>query len=189
MNKIEIAKAFAHEAHDRIGQKRKYSGQPYWTHTDHVAEIVTSIGGTEDMIIAAHLHDVLEDVTPKYPGYSEGQIEVQFGANVLRLVKDLTDVFTKESYPKLNRAQRKELERERVSKISSEAKTIKLADFLDNTASIAEHDKDFAKVYLREKLAMLPYLSDGNSDLLQRASIQAIAACATCGVDIPTLSA
>lgn len=191
MNKVKIAQQFAHDAHDSIGQVRKYSGQPYWTHTDHVAAIVASVGGSEDMQAAAHLHDVLEDVAPldKDGKFQAFNIENLFGANVLALVVALTDVFTRESYPKLNRANRKALERERVSKISAEAKTIKLADFLDNTASIAEHDKDFAKVYLREKLEMLPYLSDGNADLLQRASIQAIAACATCGVDIPTLSA
>lgn len=186
MTRIEIAQAFAHEAHDRIGQKRKYSGQPYWIHTDHVAAIVAGVGGTEDMIIAAHLHDVLEDVTPKYPGYSEGQIEVQFGANVLQLVKELTDEFTKESYPNLNRAERKALEKERIRKISPAAKTIKLADFLDNTASIAEHDKDFAKVYLREKLAVLPYLLEGNADLFQRTVMQTIVACNMCGVDFPS---
>ena len=64
MNLIEKAKQFAHEAHDSIGQKRKYSGEPYWVHTDAVAEKVAAIGGTEVMVAAAHLHDVLEDVTP-----------------------------------------------------------------------------------------------------------------------------
>lgn len=189
MNKIEQAKAFAHEAHDSIGQKRKYSGQPYWTHTDHVAAIVASVGGTEDMVAAAHLHDVLEDVFPKDASYGPTKIRELFGEHVLNLVKELTDVFTKESYPKLNRAQRKKLELERVSKISAEAKMIKLADTLDNTSSIAEHDKDFAIVYLNEILTMLPHLSSGNSDLFQRATIQSIAACTVCGVDIPPLPA
>jgi (p)ppGpp synthase/HD superfamily hydrolase len=189
MNKIEQAQKMAHEAHDSIGQKRKYSGQPYWTHTDHVAAIVASVGGTEDMVCAAHLHDVIEDVTGKNPKFDLFLIGNTFGKAVADMVVELTDVYTKEAWPDLNRAKRKALERERVAKISAASKTIKLADFLDNTSSIAEHDKDFAQVYLREKLEMLPYLSDGNSDLLQRASIQAIAACATCGVEIPTLSA
>jgi (p)ppGpp synthase/HD superfamily hydrolase len=188
MTKIEEAKAFAHEAHNRINHKRKYSGEPYWTHTDAVADIVASIGGTGEMIMAAHLHDILEDVTPKYPAFSEGQIKVLFGEKVLQLVKELTDVYTKVDYPDLNRAQRHAKERERIDKISVEAKTIKLADLINNTASIVEHDKDFAKVYLKEKLELLPYLADGDSSLLQRASIQIMLGCIALGIDIPVVA-
>lgn len=184
MNLIEKAKEFAHEAHDRVKQKRKYTGEPYWVHPDAVADIVASVTSDEIMIAAAYLHDVLEDVTPLYPGYSEGQIRVIFGESVLALVKELTDVFTKESYPKLNRAQRKALEHERVSKISPEGKTIKLADILDNTASIVEHDKDFAVVYLREIAANLPILSDGNAELYQRASAQVLIAASYLKIDL-----
>jgi hypothetical protein len=32
------AKAFAIRAHDAIGQKRKYTGAPYWTHCGEVAD-------------------------------------------------------------------------------------------------------------------------------------------------------
>ena len=187
MNKIETAKAFAHEAHDRIKQKRKYTGEPYWVHTDAVAELVSTVTSDEEVIMAAHLHDVLEDVTPLYPGYSEGQIRVQFGERVLQLVKELTDVYIKENYPKVNRKDRKRLERERIDKVSPEAKTIKLADLIHNTESIVAYDKDFAKVYLREKLNLLPYLADGDPRLLQRASMQAVAACAAVGIEIPRL--
>lgn len=184
--RIEAAKQFSHEAHDSIGQVRKYSGQPYWTHTDKVAGIVASVGGTEDMIIAAHLHDVVEDVNKG--DYTLEGIRARFGDNVARLVGMLTDVFTKESFPSLNRKARKELERARIAETTVEAKTIKLADLLDNTASITEHDKDFAVVYLREKLELLPLLSEGNPELLNRAAMQAVAACAALGVDIPMLT-
>lgn len=190
MTKIEQAKEFAHEAHDRIQQKRKYSGEPYWVHTDEVASIVESVAvlpRDEDMVVAAHLHDILEDVTPKYPAYSEGQIRVLFGERVLQYVKELTDVFTKENYPKLNRKERKRLERERVGQISPEAKTIKLADLISNTASIVSQDKDFARVYIREKLELLPYLADGAPTLLQRASMQTVMACGVLGIEILTV--
>lgn len=189
MNRIETAQAFAHAAHDAIKQVRKYDGRPYWVHTDAVAATVASVGGTEDMIVAAHLHDVLEDVTPLYPAYSEGQIRVQFGENVLKLVVELTDVYTKEAFPKLNRAERKTEERKRLATISPEAKTIKLADLIDNTASIVKDDPDFATVYLKEKFAILPYLADGSPELLQRASIQTITAMTSLGLTIPTIHA
>ena len=189
MNLIERAKQGSHEAHDSIKQVRKYSGEPYWTHTDKVAAIVATVTNDEEVIAAAHLHDVLEDVAPTKPEYDRNWIQRWFGVRVLALVLDLTDVYTKEAFPDKNRAERKQLERERIGKTALEAKTIKLADLLDNTASIAEHDKDFAQVYLREKLELLPYLSDGNSELLQRCSIQTIAACAACGVEIASISA
>lgn len=62
---INLAKEFAHRAHDAIEQKRKYSGVPYWTHTDAVAELVEKFGGSTVMVVAAHLHDWLEDVAPR----------------------------------------------------------------------------------------------------------------------------
>ena len=191
MNLIEKAKQFAHEAHDSIGQKRKYSGEPYWVHTDAVADKVAAVGGSETMIAAAHLHDVLEDVTPldKTGRFNYATIVKEFGEDVARLVRQLTDMFTKEAFPTFNRKERKAMERERVKNITPEAKTIELADLINNTQSIVADDKDFAKVYLREKLLLLPILSEGNSELLNIASIQATTACMLVGVDIITLNA
>ncbi|HET8688145.1 MAG TPA: hypothetical protein VFM18_16035, partial [Methanosarcina sp.] len=48
---------------------------------------------------------------------------------------------------------------------SPQAKTIKLADLIDNTSSIVEHDKDFAKIYLAEKKLLLEVLHDGDMKL------------------------
>lgn len=189
MTRIEQAQAFAHEAHDSIRQKRKHTGEPYWVHTDAVAQTVAeTVGATEDMIVAAHLHDVLEDVAPKNVRFSAVRIQVLFGDAALKMVYELTDEYTKEHYPKLNREARKELERQRVSKISFDAKTIKLADLIDNTTSIVEHDPDFAVTYLKEMLALLPCLVGGSPVLLQRASMQTVVACQKIGVDIPVIS-
>jgi len=188
MTRIEQAQQLAHEAHDSIGQKRKYNGEPYWVHTDAVAQLVADHGGSEAMVIAAHLHDVIEDVYPLNKKYSITLIQDIFGFYVATLVIGATDVFTKEDYPKLNRAQRKQAERERVAAESPELHTIKLADFINNTESIVQHDKDFAKVYLKEKLAMLPALSDGNPVLLQRATMQTIAGFSALGLTLPTFS-
>lgn len=168
-SRVGKAKQYGRDAHDSIKQVRKYSGQPYWVHTEAVAETVASVGGTEDMIIAALLHDVLEDVYPLNPKYSPESIRAEFGDNVLSLVEQLTDQFTKETHPHLNRAQRKFKENERIAKDSPEAKTIKLADLLDNTKSIVENDKDFARVYIREKEELLHFLTEGNPILLGRA--------------------
>jgi guanosine-3',5'-bis(diphosphate) 3'-pyrophosphohydrolase len=190
---VEKAKRFAHEAHDSIGQKRKYSGEPYWVHTDEVASIVAEVAvspfdNNEAIIAAAHLHDVLEDVFPLNVKYNHNLIRDLFGFEVLDMVIDLTDAYTKEAYPNLNRAERKKRERERIANTSPASKTVKLADLISNTASIARDDKDFARVYLREKMALLPYLADGSPVLLQRASMQALGAMTELGLTIDTIT-
>lgn len=189
MTRIQQAQQLAHEAHDSINQKRKYSGQPYWVHTDEVASVVASTPGTtENMGCAAHLHDVLEDVFPLNPKYHAGLIRDMFGDDVLLFVMGLTDVYTKVAYPKLNRAARHAKENERLGKVCPYVKTIKLADLICNTRDIVSQDPDFGRVYLREKLALLPYLADGSPVLLQQASQQVIEGFKTLGMDLPTIS-
>jgi hypothetical protein len=148
------------------------------------------------MIAAAYLHDYIEDVIPVLR--DEGRfVELAafesrykaLPAEVHRLVTELTDVFTKEDYPRQNRAERKKLERERIAKISSDAKTIKLADLIDNTASIREQDPGFAITYIKEKHELLPYLTEGHAALLNHASMQAANAAIKLGIPLPMLYA
>lgn len=165
----ESARQFAREAHDSIGQRRKYSGEPYWVHTDEVMSIVMGVdGATEEMAAAAALHDTEEDVAPANPAYSLERIRSEFGSLVAQYVDELTDRYTKEAYPNLNRKERKRLECERLGAVSNEAKTIKLADLISNSKDILQNDPSFAKTYLREKRDLLPYLKGGNPTLLAR---------------------
>lgn len=48
-------------------------------------------------------------------------------------------------------------------------KTIKLADIISNSKSILEHDWEFARVYLKEKMALLRVLEDGDVRLWEEA--------------------
>ena len=157
-NKILEARAFLRAAHDSIKQVRNYTGEPYWVHTESVANLVASYGGSELLIIAALAHDYLEDVTPKNPYYSEKLLREVIGDEAVGIVIELTDVYTSKNYPHINRDGRKKLERERLAGISEGAKLIKLSDLTDNTKSIVEHDPSFARVYLKEKAALLPLL-------------------------------
>lgn len=203
MNLIERAQDFAHRAHDSIQQKRKYSGLPYWVHTDDVAE--RGKGALErqgiyqpDIIERAvagyHMHDVWEDVFPelKRQGRMDEYIALQdefnaFPALSKQITIELTDVFVKEAYPQLNRDERHERERERLGGISVLGKTGKLSDLIGNTISIVAEDKDFARVYLKEKFALLPYLADGAPELLQIASMQVVAGFHQLGLDLPIM--
>lgn len=145
---------FAKNAHGN--QVRKYTDTPYIFHTISVANIVSSVTKDKEVIAAAVLHDVIEDTGATYTHLCH-----RFGHRVANLVSELTE-------PKLdgNRATRKKQEAERLSKVSFEAKTIKLADLIDNTSSIVKFDEYFARTYMKEKKYLLQYsLADGDFEL------------------------
>lgn len=149
---IREAIAIADHWHNTVAkQVRKYSGAPYTVHTKSVADIVARHGGTPHMIAAAHLHDTIEDTPLTLDGLSQELIDlgVSYADTdiIVSLVSDLTDVFVKADYPAFNRAQRKDMERDRQADMSDGAKIIKLADCIDNGVDILTSDPGFAKVY------------------------------------------
>ena len=160
MNLEQKAREFATKAHE--GQLRKYTNLPYITHPEAVAELVRSVDHTEEMIAAAWLHDVVEDC-----GVTIDAIRHNFGFEVFNMVYWLTDASVPSDG---NRKVRKQIDLEHISRGSAEAKTIKLADVIDNTGSIVQYDSDFAKVYLAEKWALLGVLKEGDPVLWEKAS-------------------
>jgi (p)ppGpp synthase/HD superfamily hydrolase len=154
--------AFATEAHG--SQVRKYTGEPYINHPIAVAEIVQSVPHTEEMVIAAILHDTVED-TP----ITLLDIKGTFGSTVATLVAWVTDISTPFHG---NRAARKELDRMHLSLAPPAAQTIKLADLIDNAKSIAALDPDFWRVYSQEKIKLLEVLRGGDRTLLEAARLQ-----------------
>ncbi|KGM36183.1 HD domain-containing protein [Inquilinus limosus] len=155
---IEKARAFAIGAHNGIGQVRKYTGEPYWWHCQNVAWWVRMADyWTDEMAAAAWLHDVVEDTKVTHQ-----QLLDEFGREIASLVQQVSDV----SRPgDGNRKARKQLDLEHLAEASPAAKTIKLADIIDNTESIVRHDPNFAKVYLAEKAALLEVLTEGDPGL------------------------
>ncbi len=151
------ALAFARKAHESIGQVRKYTNEPYINHPIAVADIVRSVPHTEDMIAAALLHDVVEDTN-----FTLDEVRLEFGDEVAVLVEMLTDVSCPQDG---NRAKRKMLDLMHTALASPEAKTIKLADIIDNASSVTQHDKSFAILYLTEKLMSLEVLREGDASL------------------------
>lgn len=154
-DRILISKAANFADNKHRGQTRKYTGVAYITHCESVARGVRRVGGTPAMIAAAWLHDTIEDTDTTI-----AELVENFGQEITNLVMQLTDVYTSENYPHMNRAARKEFETERLATISPEAKLIKLADIADNTKDIVEHDPEFAVTYFREKAALLEVLVD-----------------------------
>lgn len=157
----ERAKNFATERHGATNHIRKYTGEPYINHPAAVVELVRSVPHTEAMLAAAWLHDTVEDT-----GTTLSEIKDLFGIEVCAFVEMLTDVSKPEDG---NRAERKALDREHTAKAMPPAKTIKLADLIDNSKSILERDPKFAKVYLREKALLLKILTEGDKTLWAKA--------------------
>jgi guanosine-3',5'-bis(diphosphate) 3'-pyrophosphohydrolase len=161
MDLVEKARVFATAAHHATNHVRKYTGEPYINHPAAVVELVRSVPHTPEMLAAAWLHDVVEDT-----GVELDVIRHEFGLNVAEMVEMLTDV----SAPHDVREHRKALDRGHTAVSSPAAKTIKLADLIDNTTSICERDPKFARVYLAEKAQLLMVLMDGDPALWDRAN-------------------
>jgi hypothetical protein len=87
-------------------------------------------------------------------------LSMEGAEDVLSLVVELTDVYTKESFPAHNRKARKTLEAMRIAQVSDRAKDIKIADIEHNSKSIEKHDPKFAKVFLEEKKELLKYMNN-----------------------------
>lgn len=151
---------FASSAHN--GQVRKYDNTPYISHPFSVAGIVSSVSRDHEMIMAAFLHDVVEDTPVEIE-----EIRNRFGDRVAVMVADLTDVSRPEDG---NRAVRKRIDRLHTGDTCPEAKSIKLADLIDNTRLIVGYDPNFAKVYMEEKRLLLEVLKEGDEQLYKLAS-------------------
>ena len=167
MNLYDKAKVFSMAAHEAIGQKRKYTGEPYYFHPQRVADILQDVQYTlpEEAYAVALLHDVVEDTQVDL--HTIGEV---FGAKVEQGVALLTDMPTVEGGP--NRKKRKELDRLRLSQAPAWVQTIKVADMIDNTSTIVEYDPQFAKVYLEEKRLMIKGLTQADPILLEQAQQQ-----------------
>jgi (p)ppGpp synthase/HD superfamily hydrolase len=155
---IDFAYEFAKEAHG--DQKRKYTGEPYITHPVAVAKLVMTAEYYDcEMLAAAILHDVIEDTDATHGDIAATGLK----SSIANLVLELTDVSRPEDG---NRAKRKAMDRDHLATASFRAKTIKLADLINNSESITEHAPGFAKVYMKEKAALLDVLEGGDVGLM-----------------------
>lgn len=124
---VQKAYAFATEAHK---DTKRENGDPYITHCLKVAETVHDWKLDEPSLVAALLHDVVEDTS-----YTVKDIEKDFGEEVAFLVNGLTKLDTIQ-YP----AKRAEIEnlRKLIISFSEDLRVllVKLADRLHNMQTI-----------------------------------------------------
>ena len=110
-----------------VTQRRKGASQePYVNHLLEVAALVADAGGDQQTIIAALLHDAIEDQE-----ISREIIAGQFGEHVAAIVIEVTD---DKSLPK---EARKAAQIATACSKSHSAKLIKLADKISNLRSVA----------------------------------------------------
>lgn len=158
---LRRAEQFAIGTHRRVDQRRKYTDQPYDAHLRAVVEIVETVTSDPEVLAAAWLHDAIEDTPATYD-----DIEREFGTEVADLVAELSDVSRASDG---NRAVRKSIDRAHLARASARAKTVKLADLIDNTRDIVKHDPRFGRVFVTEAASLLEVLEDGDPVLYARA--------------------
>lgn len=139
---LEEAYQVAYQAHD--GQKRR-SGEPYITHPVAVAQILAELGIGPKTVIAALLHDTVEDTD-----YTLEQCREQFGAEVAMLV----DGVTKLDKVKYGDSAQAETVRKMIVAMSKDIRVlvIKLADRLHNARTWGFMPVESAKRKARETL-------------------------------------
>lgn len=130
---FDQALVWAHELH-RF-QTRKGKDVPYINHLMAVASLVGSNGGNETQVIAALLHDAIEDCVDKVPDI-RAQILERFGPGVLEIVEACTDADT---HPRPPWAARKQAYMDRLHAHNADAPAllVSLADKVHNAATIA----------------------------------------------------
>lgn len=157
--RVHEALLFATHAH--MGQVRRYVGTPYVGHPVAVAKLLRYFIHDESMLMAALLHDVVNDC-----GVSVADVCKIFGDDVAYLVGDVSDVSQGLAG---SRHERKAADVRHLAVGSPRAKTIKACDVICNVRTIVQHDRRFAKVYLPEKaqeLVALREASDPRAHLL-----------------------
>lgn len=135
----KIEKAIVRSAELHRKQNRKASGAPYIVHPFAVAFLLAHYVEDEDVICAGLLHDVLEDV----PSYGAEKMKEEFGENVYRIVKEVTeDQNLKESWNPFSKPghwkKRKTQYLENLKNDSPEGLMIAAADKIHNIRSLVD---------------------------------------------------
>lgn len=125
------ALVFAADKHGT--QIRKGGDIPYLGHLLSVAGLVIEAGGTETEVIAALLHDAVEDAEDGDGKAMLAEIRARFGAEVAGIVDECSDA---DVQPKPPWEERKRAYIEHLATASDGAVLVSLADKLDNARAI-----------------------------------------------------
>jgi (p)ppGpp synthase/HD superfamily hydrolase len=138
-------------------ERRKGTEIPFMAHLLGVAALVMGEAGhvdfpvTEDMVMAALLHDAVED----HGGETRlRDVEHNFGANVARMVEGLSDTLVEDPHNKESWEERKKNYLKRLRREAADVRLISAADKLYNARSVLDdYRKIGPRVWLRFKRA------------------------------------
>jgi guanosine-3',5'-bis(diphosphate) 3'-pyrophosphohydrolase len=134
VERVKRAIAFAVQAH---GAQQRASGEPYIIHPLEVAIILLDLGLDEDSVVAAILHDVIED-TP----YTHEDVREAFGETVATLVEGVSKLSRVKRKSKVDRTDLDQEQAENLRKMvlamvdDLRVVIIKLADRLHNMRTL-----------------------------------------------------
>jgi guanosine-3',5'-bis(diphosphate) 3'-pyrophosphohydrolase len=118
-----------HFAADKHRDQRRKSREacPHINHLIEVTESLSRVGGITDLVPlqAAILHDTIEDTRT-----TGEELEARFGAEVRRLVEEVTDD------QRLPKGERKRLQVEHAAQLSPKAQLIRIADKISNVRDV-----------------------------------------------------
>jgi guanosine-3',5'-bis(diphosphate) 3'-pyrophosphohydrolase len=130
MEPVSLLRTLVFAADKHRTQKRKGAeASPYINHLIAVAAVLAEAGVVDEtLLVAAVLHDTIEDTKTTY-----AELESAFGPAVAGLVQEVTDDKS------LDKAIRKQLQIQNAHKLSDRAKQLKIADKISNIRDITHY--------------------------------------------------
>lgn len=123
-----LMRAITYATNKHDGQRRKVDETPYIAHPYRVAMLLKAHNCSESVVIAALLHDVVEDTDGTF-----NEINNLFGRTVEELVKYVTEQDNQKKWE-----DRKVDSIEKIKKAPLDAKLITVADKIDNLQSMLD---------------------------------------------------
>ncbi len=153
---VRVERAFQLGKTVHQGQKRK-SGEPYFTHPVAVAHMLSDLGADADTLIAALLHDTVED-TP----LTLADVDHEFGGSVASLIDGVTKLNAKDvaTSPKLD--EQIETLRKIFTLMHQDIRimVIKLVDRLHNMQTVEFLPSERQQTLARETLEIFVKIAD-----------------------------
>ncbi|MDM8566225.1 bifunctional (p)ppGpp synthetase/guanosine-3',5'-bis(diphosphate) 3'-pyrophosphohydrolase [Candidatus Halobeggiatoa sp. HSG11] len=141
---------------EEIHQARTYAGKPYLMHVITVANILAQLGMDTDVLIAAILHDVIDNIDLY-------EIKKRFGSTVMKLVDGVAKMkFIEEINSQINTNEQTERLRKMLLAMAEDIRVvlIKLADRLDNMRTLRDQSTEKQQRAARETLELFAPLAN-----------------------------
>lgn len=154
LKRIKEAFLLGEKAH--AGQLRK-SGEPYFTHPVAIAHLLADMDADADTVIAALLHDTVEDTNVTLP-----DIRSAFGATVANLIDGLTKLSREELPNKTTLDEQIETLRKMFTLMQQDVRimVIKLVDRLHNMQTLSFLAKERQRAMAQETLDVYVKIAD-----------------------------